>query len=708
MHISRRSSRQRFREYRSRLHSEREAANGSHAGKTTADQASTQSVEAKGTDRGSNSAHDTPKEIASDRRSEFSTENLPQRSHRSFTVLFGALWGLIRDYRAVVVFSLVTVTVSTLLSLIPLYGTKIVFDYVLTDRQAPRWLDRLWPGDGLPHGRDLLLSVTGAMLGLSLISLAIGMLGRWQLTLATQRVQSDVQRRVFEHALRLPLHRVHEMKSGGMASLLSEDATSAGQLLFAMLYNPWRAVIQLMGGLAILAWTDWRLLTCSFVVLPTVWMTHRTWIGRIRPMYRHIRASRQRMTAHATEVFAGMRIVRGFNRQRSEASRFTGNTHLRARQELHAWRWSRGIDIAWSILIPAATAGILAYGGVRILDDAAAVQAGTLATEQALTLGDLVMFLTYLGWLLDPIASLATSATMFQNGLAGLDRTLDLLQEAHELPDRPEAKDVPSQQVAGRITLRDVWFTYPTSTEPVIRGIDLDVPAGQTVALVGPSGSGKTTLCNLIARFFDPTTGRVELDAVDLRDIRLHSYRNLLGIVEQDVFLFDGSVAQNIGYVQRHVDMKQIVRAAKLANAHEFISRLDDGYDTIIGERGVRLSGGQRQRLAIARAILADPRILILDEATSSLDTDSERLIQASLRGLMANRTCFVIAHRLSTISGANQIVVIDGGRVVEQGGHDELMARSGRYRHMVEMQTQPIVESVDDEPATANEAIIS
>ena len=410
-------------------------------------------------------------------------------------------------------------------------------------------------------------------------------------------------------------------------------------------------------------------------------------------MYKDIRASRQHVAGHATEVFSGMRIVRGFNRQRSEAGRFITNNHYMARQELLAWWWARWVDIAWSILIPVVSAGVLAFGGMRILDDMAAVQAGTLAPAAALTPGDLVMFLTYLAWLLDPIAMLASSATQFQNGLAGLDRILDLMNEPLEFEPDPKAQVISKDTTAGRITLRDVWFTYPESHEPVIRGIDLEVQAGATVAFVGPSGSGKTTLCNLIARFFDPTRGVIALDGLDLRDIQIESYRRLLGIVEQDVFLFDGTVNENIAYAARDTADEQIRHAAKLANAHGFIEQLDDGYDTVIGERGVKLSGGQRQRLAIARAILVSPRILILDEATSSLDTESERLIQASLRTLMADRTCFVIAHRLSTIAHADLIVVLENGRVIEQGQHDELLARSGRYRYMVDLQTQPVQE---------------
>jgi ATP-binding cassette subfamily B protein/subfamily B ATP-binding cassette protein MsbA len=294
--------------------------------------------------------------------------------------------------------------------------------------------------------------------------------------------------------------------------------------------------------------------------------------------------------------------------------------------------------------------------------------------------------------LLDPVAVLAQSATAFQTSLAGLDRVLDMLAEPTEMPSKPGATILERGQVAGRITFRDVHFTYPGSEAMVLEGISIDVKPGEMIALVGPSGAGKTTFCNLVARFYDPTSGSVSLDGRDLRDIVANSYRSLLGIVEQDIFLFDGTIAENIGYGRRDATRDQILHYAKLANCDEFIQKFADGYDTVIGERGVKLSGGQRQRLAIARALLADPKILILDEATSNLDTENERLIQESLRTLMTGRTSFVIAHRLSTIAHADRIVVIEKGRIVEVGTHAELMTRSGggRYQQMVHVQTEP------------------
>ncbi|MBY0261905.1 MAG: ATP-binding cassette domain-containing protein, partial [Phycisphaerales bacterium] len=372
---------------------------------------------------------------------------------------------------------------------------------------------------------------------------------------------------------------------------------------------------------------------------------------------------------------------RGFSRARGEAARFIRSNHFMSRQELLAWWWSRTVEVVWMLLLPLGSVGVLVYGGGRVLD-------GTL------TIGDVMMFSAYLLMLLGPLESLSASATSIQAELASLDRVLDLLAEPREFEGAAgvglaAVTRVPldTTRAAGRITFEDVSFRYPGAETDVLSNVSVDIAAGSTVALVGPSGAGKTTLTNLVARFYDPTGGRLLLDGRDVRDIDVEDYRSLLGIVEQDVFLFDGTIAQNIGYARRDAGEAEIQAAAKAANAHGFILRLEEGYSTLIGERGVRLSGGQKQRIAIARALLADPRILILDEATSNLDSESEALIQQSLRSLMRGRTCFVIAHRLSTIRSADTILVVEHGRIVERGTHEELAALNGRYRQMLDLQ---------------------
>jgi ATP-binding cassette subfamily B protein/subfamily B ATP-binding cassette protein MsbA len=595
------------------------------------------------------------------------------RRERSVWELVSDFLRLLHGHRLALALAMGSLTIATVLALIPPAATKFVVDYVLGGKPLPASTPAWVPRDAW----SLLVLISVAVLVLSLLKMLLQLWGRWHATRITKLMQMSVRRQVFAQAVRLPMHRVQELKSGGAASVLRQDAGSVGELVFGMLYDPWRAVIQLVGSLIVLAWVDVRLLLGALLIIPLVYFTHRTWIGNIRPQHRRIRAQREEVDALATESFGGMRVVRAFGRQRSETNRIMRGNHVMGRQELYAWWWMRSIEVVWETLVPLASAALLLYGGNRVL-------------QGHLTMGDLMMFMVYLLMLLGPLAVLASSAAQFQNSLSGLDRILDLLEEPREAAaGRTVAVD--RDAVAGRITFEDVSFRYPGCESFALQNISLDVRAGETIALVGPSGAGKTTLCNVAVRFYEPTSGRVLLDGQDLRELDVEVFRNLLGIVEQDVFLFDGTVAANIGYGRKHATDDEIERAAKAANAHEFICSLPTGYDTFIGERGVKLSGGQRQRLAIARAVLADPKILILDEATSNLDTESERLIQASLRSLTRNRTCLIIAHRLSTIAHADRIVVVEGGRITEIGTHESLMATDSKYREMVLLQTHPV-----------------
>jgi ATP-binding cassette subfamily B protein/subfamily B ATP-binding cassette protein MsbA len=599
--------------------------------------------------------------------------------HRSFGALFRAYLALLRPYRRPIAVAFVALAISTALALVPPAGIKIAIDSVFGSEPLPQILLRWMPTWIDASDRSSVLAfVAGLTLATIVVKVSIGVIGRSRATVVAKRLQVALRRRAFAKAIHLPLARVHELKAGGVATLIREDAGAAGELLFGLLYNPFRAIIQLVGSLAILAWTDWRLVVGAVVLLPMVWFSHRTWIGRIRPIYRDLKKLRDEIDGHAAESFSGIRVVRGFAREDAEAARFARGTNLQARTEILVWWWSRGVEIAWEIFIPAATAALLWYGGMQVVNG-------------RLTAGDLVMFLTYVTLLLGPLEVLANTATSLQTGLASFDRTLDLFGERDEFAEtsgRATLAPAP-ESVRGDIRFDRVSFHYVGTDRPVLDDVTFDAPAGTMVALVGHSGAGKTTLSNLVARFHDPTAGSITLDGHDLRDIELASYRRLLGIVEQDVFLFDGTIRENIAYARPTASADEIAHAARVARADVFVKKLDAGYDTRIGERGVKLSGGERQRLALARAVLANPRILILDEATSNLDTESERFIQAALGEILRGRTSFVIAHRLSTIREADLILVMQDGQVVERGTHDELIARSGRYATMVVLQTE-------------------
>ena len=617
-----------------------------------------------------------------------SNERTVAERSRTFTELVKHFFSMIGKRRRDIFSALGFLTIGAIVGLIPPAATKVVFDNILGDQPLPQEVLAAFPS--LENKVTLLGVIAIGTVTLALIALGFSIRARWIATRTTKRIQVAIRRKAFMHASSLPLHRVHQLRSGGAASLVREDAGAIGELVFGLCYNPWRAIIQLVGILIILLFVDWRLLLFSIVLFPIVFFTHRTWISRIRPLWRSIRGTRQFCDAMVTESFGGARVVRSFSRQRSESSNWIRSNHLLVRKELLAWWLSRGIDIAWSVLIPIATAALLWYGGWQVLHDRELIATGEITASQAITAGDLVMFLTYLAMLMGPLATLAESATQLQNSLAALDRVLDLFKEPTEQEEHFGGNIVSKKMTRGVINFKNVCFKYPGTDTDVLHNISFDANEGKTIALVGPSGSGKTTLCNLVAAFYNCTSGTIKLDGTPLQEINLDSYRALLGIVEQDIFLFEGTIASNIAYGKRGATLDEIKLAARQAAADDFISDFRDGYETEIGERGVKLSGGQRQRIAIARALLADPKILILDEATSNLDTESERLIQHSLSTLLKNRTSFVIAHRLSTIRDADQILVLDKGHIVESGTHDELMARSEHYHDMVVLQTHP------------------
>lgn len=522
-----------------------------------------------------------------------------------------------------------------------------------------------------------LLLVAAVMLLVFLLGSLANFARQLRTTLLSGKLAFDLRIRLFDRILRLPLDQVQGMKTGGVLSRLSTDVDNTTDLVQNALLSPLLAVLRLLATLAVMFLLEWRLALAAVVIMPPIMVVHHRFIRRVRPIWRAIGADRQEIDGRTGEAIGGLRVVRGFARERAERRTYAVGHHTVIRKQVLSARTHGAVNLVWGLMMPAANLTVIGFGGWLVI-------------EGKTTIGTLMALQSYFWRLLDPVLQLVNSISETQRGLAAMERVFDVLDRQPEKPDRPGAVAAP--RTFRELRFEQVSFGYQPG-RPVLQGVDLAVRGGTTVALVGPSGAGKTTLTDLVARFHDPTEGRLLLDGTDLRDLRLHSYRQLLGIVQQETFLFDGSVRDNIRYARRSASDAEIVDAARRANADAFLRELPEGYDTWIGERGVKLSGGQRQRLAIARALLADPAILILDEATSNLDTESERLIQESLRELLRGRTTFVIAHRLSTIAEADLIVVLEKGRVVEQGSHAQLMAKAGRYRRMVELQQKGVLD---------------
>jgi ATP-binding cassette subfamily B protein/subfamily B ATP-binding cassette protein MsbA len=501
----------------------------------------------------------------------------------------------------------------------------------------------------------------------------VSVLRDYRQRLLNTQVMLSLRRSLFERMLHLPLPKLWDMKTGGILSRITGDVDTTTGLLQLAVVSPTISFVRLVIAVAVLLTLNWRLALTALAIVPGIMAMSFTFARRVRPIYRSLRKDAEQIDGRVGETFSGIRVVRAFRREMRELIEYMRGRHTVVRKELFANRREMVIWMSWNLLLGAVNVVIVWYGGY-------------LNVVGRASIGDIMAFQWYTFLLLNPVWNIVNSFSEMQRSLAAMERVFEVLGMEGDKPDRPDARDAP--RIVREIQFEHVDFEYREGL-PVVRDFDVAVSGGSVIALVGRSGAGKTTVTDLVARFHDPTRGRILVNGADIREFRLRTYRDLLAIVQQDVFLFDGSVRDNIAYGRHDATDAEIEDAAKRANAHEFIVRLPEQYETFVGERGVKLSGGQQQRLAIARAVLASPQILILDEATSNLDTESEQLIQAAMSTLLVGRTTFVIAHRLSTVRRADLILLMEDGRVVEQGTHDALMAARGGYYEMVVRQME-------------------
>lgn len=482
------------------------------------------------------------------------------------------------------------------------------------------------------------------------------------------KIEYDMRAEIFEHFQKLSFSYYDNQKTGELMSRITTDLFDITELMHHGPENIAISLVKLIGAMLILFFISPVLTAAAFLLVPIMFVYAYYLNKKMKRAFARNRVKIAEINGQIEDNLSGIRVVKSFANEKIEEEKFRqgNNGFLSAKKNSYKYMGSyhAGLDTFTTLI------------------QVVVILAGTIfITEQIITVSDLVTFLLYIGIFTEPIRTLINFTEQFQNGYTGFERFLEIMHIESDIKDKENAVEL--NNVKGDISFENVSFGYTDSLEQVLHNVNLHVSAGSYIALVGSSGAGKTTLCSLIPRFYEVTSGSVKIDGIDIRDIKLKSLRNHIGVVQQDTYLFAGTIFENISYGKPNASREEVIAAAKNANAHEFIMSLSNGYDTDIGQRGLKLSGGQKQRLSIARVFLKNPPILIFDEATSALDNESEKVVQESLEKLAANRTTFVIAHRLSTIRNAEKILVLTENGVEESGTHEELMQRHGVYEKL-------------------------
>ncbi|MBA2621069.1 MAG: ABC transporter ATP-binding protein [Acidobacteria bacterium] len=563
---------------------------------------------------------------------------------------------LIWQYRFRLALGAVLMIVSRLAGLVLPASSKYFIDEVITNKhyELLKWI---------------ALAVGFSTLVQAITSFALTQI----LGIAAQRAITEMRKRVQNKIERLPVSYFDSTQSGQLISRIMTDAEGIRNLVGTGLVQLVGSTITALISIGVLFYINWRLTAVTIVVLAAFGGVLAFAFKKLRPIFRERSVINAEVTGRLTESLGGIRIVKAYTAEKREELTFARGAHKLLRNVAKSMTGVSAVTAFSSVIIGAVSVVMILLGGNSVL-------AGSM------TIGDLFMYIFFTGLMAFPIIELSSIGTQITEAFAGLDRIREILSK--ETEDDEDASRIALPNVEGAIIFEDVFFEYEANT-PVLRGVSFDAAAGTTTALVGSSGSGKSTILSLVLNFIQPTAGKIFVDGVDLQEIKVRDYRRNLGVVLQENFLFDGTILDNVRFSNPQASFDDVKEVCRVAYCDEFIARFEKGYDTIVGERGVKLSGGQKQRIAIARALLADPKILILDEATSSLDSESEQMIQEGLNTLRKGRTTFVIAHRLSTIRSADEILVVEAGEIVESGTHAELLEFNGRYRQLYDKQYQ-------------------